>query len=175
MKRLPIFALALAFLVLGNADVAAQKKVKEKEAEAHTKVLKNDKDAKKRLSAAQELYKIAEVKAAYVRPSTPVLIVAFKSDADVMVRVAAGNVLRVCEPEGKDVIPTVIEVIKNDKEGNGILTVGCLILAAFGKDAKEAIPIIQDIKKREEAKDQKVRDGNLLQACNTALQSLGRK
>src|SRR4051794_11370111 len=113
MQRLAIFLLALAFLGLSSADVAAQKKAKEKEAEMHAKTLKSDKDAKKRLAAAQELYNIAEVKVSYVRPHTAVLVEAFKSDSDPMVRVAAGNVLLICEPEAKDVVPTATEIVKN--------------------------------------------------------------
>ena len=175
MKRLVIFVAGFALLGLGTGDVAAQKKAKEKEAEAHAKTLKTDKDAKKRLTAAQEMYNIGELKAAYVRPHTAVLVEAFKGDSDPMVRMAAGNVLLVCEPAGKDVIPTVIEIVKNDKENNGVLAVAARVLAGYGKEAKDAIPALQAIKQREEAKeDPKTRDQNLLQAVNGALQSLGK-
>jgi hypothetical protein len=175
MKRLVIFLVGLVFLGISAGDAAAQKKAKEKEAEMHAKTLKSDKDAKKRLAAATALYEIAEVKVSYVQPHTAILVTALKADADAMVRVAAGRVLQICEPEGKDVIPTLSELIKNDKENGAVLAIAVSILGNYGKDAKDAIPAIQDIKKREEAKeDPKTRDQNLLQAVNQALQNLSK-
>src|SRR5262249_7733293 len=120
--------------------------------------------------AAQELQRIGNVRAKDARPATEVLVEAFQKDADGNVRVAAGNALRSCEPESKLVLPAVLEVLKNDKEGGGVLATAARLAGDFGKEAKDAAPFLAEIKKREEAKDEKTRDGNLLQAVNTALQ-----
>jgi len=175
MKRLVIFVVALAVSALGSGPAVAQKKPLEKEAEMHAKALDTDKDAKKRLAAANELYRIAEKKVSYVRPHSDVLIKAFKGDSDAMVRLAAGNVLLVCEPEGKDVIPVATKIVENEKEGNAILGVAARILGNYGKAAQDAIPGLQAIRAREMAKeDPKTRDQQLLQAVNQALQSLAK-
>lgn len=179
MKRVVIFAVTLAFLSLSGTDSAAQdkkKKPKELEAEKLAKTLKSDKDGKARLAAAQELYKIAELKAAYVRPQTEILVDAFKGDSDAKVREAAGNVLLACEPDAKEVVPAAKKIAENLKEPNPVLTVAARLLGAYNTaEAKDAIPALQELKKREEAKeDQKLRDQNLLQAVNQALQSLSK-
>jgi hypothetical protein len=175
MNRLVIFILALAFVALTGSDAPAQKKAKEKEAEMHAKALKSEKDAKKRQSAAQGLYDIAEIKASYVRPHTAALVEAYKSDSDAGVRVTCANALIICEPDPKDVVKTALEIIKNQKEPNSVLAATARILAAFPKESQDGIPALQDLKKREEAKeDPKTRDQQLLQAVNGALQRLSK-
>lgn len=173
MKRLVIFALAFAFLALNSTSVPAQKKAKD--AEMYAKTLKSDTDAKKRVEAAKKLYEIGEIKASHVKPHVAIIVEAFKGDADPFVRAAAGSVLLVCEPDGKDVIPTVIEIVKNEKENGAVLAVAARVLNTFGKDARDAVPALQEIKKREEAKeDPKTRDQNLLQAVNQAIGNLAK-
>jgi hypothetical protein len=163
--------LVAGILVLGSStDLGAQSKKKKEEVDKLVATLKNDKDAKKRQEAAQGLQRIAEVRAKDAQPAAAALAEAFAKDADGNVRVAAGNALRATEPDAKLVVPIVLEILKNDKEGGGVLAIAALLAADMGKEAKEAAPLLQEIKKREEAKDQKARDGNLLNAVNTALQ-----
>src|SRR4051794_31000033 len=111
MQRFLIVILALGFMGLSSSEVSAQKK--KKEVDKLILVLKNDKDAKKRLEAAQELYRIGEVRSSDARPATEVLVELFKKDPDGNVRVAAGNVLRVAEPDATLVLPTVLDILKN--------------------------------------------------------------
>lgn len=175
MRQLLLMLLAAGILVTaGTADLGAQTKKKKEQVDKLIATLKTDKDAKKRLEAAQELQRIGEVRAKDAQPAADVLVEAFLKDGDGNVRVAAGTALRVIEPDAKQVLPAVLQVLKNDKEGNGVLAVAALLAATLGKEAKEAAPLIAEIKKREEAKDEKSRDGNLLNAVNTALQYLGK-
>jgi hypothetical protein len=175
MKRLVILVLALAWVAGSTSEAPAQKKAKEKEAEMHAKTLKEAKDAKKRQAAADGLYAIAEVKASYVRPHTTVLVDAYKGDSDAGVRVTCANTLMVCEPDPKTVVPVALDIIKNLKEPNTVLAATARLLAAFPKDSQDGIPALQELKKREEAKeDPKLRDQQLLQAVNAALQRLAK-
>lgn len=175
MRQFLLMFLAAGILVTtGAADLNAQAAKKKEQLDKLIATLKSDKDAKKRLEAAQELQRIGQVRAKDGRPATEVLVEAFQKDADGNVRVAAGNALRAIEPDSKLVLPAVLEILKNDKEGGGVLAVAALLAADFGKEAKEAAPLLAEIKKREEAKDEKTRDGNLLNAVNTALQYVGK-
>ncbi|MBY0526005.1 MAG: hypothetical protein K2R98_21605 [Gemmataceae bacterium] len=167
MNRWLILVLALGFLGLSSGEAAAQKKKKEVDAAIAALA---DKDPKKRAEAAQQLQRIGEVRASDARPATEALVKALKSDADGNVRVAAGNALRVVEADPKLVLPTVFEVLKDLNQPNGVLAVTALLAAEFGGMAKEAVESLKAIQARENAKDEKQRDGNLLQAVNTALQ-----
>jgi len=173
MKRFLVLLLAVGYLGLSNGPVAAQKK--KKEVDAAVKTMTTDKDPKKRAEAAQELQKIGEVRASDARPATEWLVKVLKEDTDSNVRVAAGNALRVVEPDPALVLPTVLALLKDDKQPNGVLAVSALLAADFGAKAKEAAPSLVDIIKREQAKDEKQRDGNLINAANTALQSVNKK
>jgi hypothetical protein len=167
--------LAAGILVTaGAADSSAQSKKKKEQVDKLISILKTDKDAKKRLEAAQELQRIGEVRAKDAQPAAEALVEAFRKDGDGNVRVAAGTALRTLEPDPKLVLPAVLDVLKNDKEGNGVLASAALLAATLGKEAKEAAPLMAEIKKREEGKDEKTRDGNLLNALNIGLQSVGK-
>jgi hypothetical protein len=137
----------------------------------YAKVLKSDKSAERRLEAARELATIAKLKVSYVQPHTAVLVDAFKSDKDTMVRAAAGSALLNYEADAKEVVPAVLEVVKNDKEPGAVLAVAARLAAAY--QAKDAVPALEALKKREEAADDpKMRDQRLLQAVIQALRAL---
>jgi HEAT repeat protein len=175
MRQWLLMFLAAGILATaGAADLGAQAKKTKEQVDKLIATLKTDKDAKKRQEAAQELQRIGEIRAKDGKPATEALVEAFRKDGDGNVRVAAGNALRAIEPDPKLVLPALLEVLKNDKEGNGVLTTASLLAAVLGKEAKESAPLIAEIKKREEAKDEKARDGNLLNAVNTALQNIGK-
>lgn len=171
MKRLLILFFAFATLLGTRSDAAAQKLAKE--ADLFAKTLKTDKDAAKRLDAARELAGIAKLKVSYVKPHTAVLLETFQADSDTMVRVAAGSVLLAFEAERDEVVPVVLALVKDDKQPGPVLAVGARLAAAY--QAKDAVPSLDALKKREEAKDDpKVRDQRLLQAINQALRTLSK-
>ncbi|MBL8797828.1 MAG: hypothetical protein JNM56_28280, partial [Planctomycetia bacterium] len=90
-----------------------------------------------------------------------------------MVRAAAGTTLLAFAADPKEVVPVVTEIVKNDKEPGTVLAVAARLAAAH--QAKDLIPDLQALKKREEAKDDpKLRDQRLLQAVNQALQILAK-
>jgi hypothetical protein len=171
MKRLVSSVSVLALLALGWDQAVAQKLARE--ADLFAKTLKSDKDAAKRLDATRELAGIAKLKVSYVKPHTAVLLEAFQADSDTMVRVAAGSVLLAFEAERDEVAPVVLTIVKDDKQPGGVLAVAARLAAAYG--VKDAVPALEMLKKREEAKDDpKIRDQRLLQAIQQALRTLSK-
>ena len=171
MKRLVIFVVSIAALSASRSEVTAQKLAKE--ADLFAKTLKTDKDVNKRLEAARELAGIAKLKVSYVKPHTAVLLEAFQADSDSMVRGAAGSVLLAFEAERDEVVPVILTIVKDDKQPGGVLAVAARLAAMY--QAKDAVPALEMLKKREEAKDDpKIRDQRLLQAITQALRSLSK-
>ena len=169
MKTAVVVVSVLAASLLTGRIAPAQKLARD--AEMCAKVLKTDKDPERRLSAARELADIAKVKAAYVQAHTGILLEALRSDRDTGVRVGAGTTLLAFAAAPKEVAPLALELLKNDKEPGAVLAVSARLAAAY--QAKDAIPHLQALKTREEAKDDpKLRDQRLLQAVNLALQML---
>lgn len=177
MKRTFGLALTIAVLAwLSGSDAPAQSKKIKDQVDKLVGALKSEKDPMKRVQAAQELQRIAEVRAKDGKPATEALVNAFRKDADGNVRVAAGSALRYLEADPTLVLPAVLDTLKNyNNEGNGVLAIAAFLAAEFGKEAKDAGPFLAEIKKREEAKEEKARDGNLINAVNTALQYVNKQ
>jgi len=168
MKSHLILAMGVALLLFG-ADAAAQKVAKD--AELFAKVLRTDKDPERRLQATRELAGIARLKVSYVQPHTGLLLDTLRQDSDTAVRVGAGNVLLAFEADAQAVVPTVLALLKNNKEPGAVLAVCARLAGAY--QARDAIATLQALRDREAAKDDpKLRDQRLLQAVNQALQAL---
>jgi hypothetical protein len=171
MRRLILLIAFLAGFFLSEPRAFAQQLAKD--AERYAQTLKNDKDPDRRAQAARNLADLAAVKVALVRPHTATLLEALTRDRDTQVRAAAGAALLAYDPDSKEVVPVVLAILKNDQEPGAVLAVSARLAAAH--KAKDAVPALQALKQREEAKDDpKLRDQRLVQALNQALQVLSK-
>jgi hypothetical protein len=171
MQRTLMLACAVIGLALTGSTLLAQTTAKD--AARFAEMLKSDKDAEKRIFAARELASIAKIKVAYLQPHTALLVKTLQQDSDPLVRAAAGTTLLAFAAEPKEVLPAIAEIVKNDKEPGPVLAVAARLAAAY--QAKDLIPDLQMLKKREEAKeDPKLRDQRLLQAVNQAIAILSK-
>lgn len=138
------------------------------------KALKTSKDPKVRAQAANDLAYLAQVRVTFVKPAVPTLIESLKTDSDAGVRKAVIDTLALVNADPKEVIPLFLDILKNDKEPNQVLQATASTLQVFGAAGKEALPHLQAIQKRENAKDEKQRDRNLLQSVNECIQILSK-
>jgi HEAT repeat protein len=160
MKRL-IVCLTCLILAIGGA-VSAQTK---QEVEALIKTLKTSKDAKARAAAANSLRDIADVRTVLARPAEGALTDALKDDSG-EVRAAAVLALGRLEPYKKDRLPGLIGMLKEGEPG---LVNAMTMLGQTEGGAKDAIPLIEDIVKKEAAKPDNMRNGDLINRGNQAL------
>jgi len=160
MKKLVVECLGCLLLSGTNLGAAPKKE----DVPDLIKALKTSKDAKVRAQAADDLGYIAQIRVAFAKPAIPALVEALKSDPDAGVRKAAADTLSLVNPDPKDVMALFLDILKNDKEPNIVLQAVAACLQIYpGETIKDALPHLLEIQKRESAKDEKVRDQNLLQ------------
>jgi HEAT repeat protein len=164
MKRL-IIALTCLVLVIGGAAGQTAKDVEEQ-----IKILKTSKDAKQRVDACNELGELAQVKLSLVRPAVPHLLTALK-DAEVEVRKAAISTLGFIEPYPREWVPNLLPLLA-DGEAREVRLGAVGILGAVETGAKEAIPLLEAIQKKENDKAEDQRDNDLINAAGQALEGI---
>ncbi|MGE3806837.1 MAG: HEAT repeat domain-containing protein [Gemmataceae bacterium] len=125
-------------------------------------------DAKERVTALQELSKIAQVKVSFTKVAIPGVIESLK-DADGGVRREAAITLSYLQADPKVAVPPLHEALK-DKDGN-IRRAVADTLAEFGGEAKEALPTLLEIQKELAAlpKEDQQKIGDLIQSINRAV------
>lgn len=166
MKRLLV---ALTCLVLTVGGVASAQTAKQKEeVDGLIKALKTAKDPKQRAGAANALTDIAMVRTALARPAEDALIGALK-DENPEVRGAAVRTLTLLEPYKKDRIVNLLPLLK-DGEPRDTRATAVDMLGRTEGGAKDAIPLIEEILKKEGEKAENMRDGDLI---NRSVQALG--
>ena len=170
MKKL-IIALSCVLLALGGSGVSAQS-AKEKEIEGYIKTLESDKDAKKRAAAANAIGEVAQLKFKLAKPAEPALLKGVK-DGDAGVRRASVMALAYFDTDPQMLVPMLVGLL-DEKQDRTVRVAAAGTLGALGRKAKDAVPVLAEIKKKEDAKDQKMRDGELLGRVNQALQSIGK-
>jgi HEAT repeat protein len=165
MKRLLV---VLTCLVLAAGGGVRAQTAKEKErVEALIKVIKTSKDAKQRAGAANEIADIGQVRLVLARPAEAALIDAMKDDSP-EVRGAAARTLTLFEPYKKDRIPNLLGLLK-DGEPRDTRINAITMLGQTEGGAKEAIPLLEEIVKKEADKAENMRDGDLINRSNQAL------
>lgn len=137
MIRRAVLCLGLFVLSLLTADFAAAQSKKVAE------LIKglSDKDAKGRISAADDIGDLATVKLADAKMAMPMLRNLLQRDPEPGVRKAALEALGKIEPESY--VDMLLDTFKKDKDQ----TVRLAVVAEIGKlrkDAKEALPILYD-------------------------------
>src|SRR5262245_64847278 len=106
------FAAVLGLLLI--APLTALAETKEEQARLYLADL-NSKDLKVRLTAIEELGKLAQLKASYGRPAIPYLLEGLK-DREARVRAAAALALGRVDPEADQAVEPLLKLVKNEKE-----------------------------------------------------------
>jgi HEAT repeat protein len=119
------------------------------------------KDAKTRITAAEELGHIGQVKKSLTEPAVPALIDALH-DSDAGVRKAAANSLGKVDPDVKLAVPPLTDALKD--KASPVRQAAAGALGLIGPDAKEAIPALRDA--------QKDSDRAVSRAANMAIQRI---
>lgn len=160
--------LLLGLLLSLGSTVAAQQAAKNKAGVDNLiKVLKTSKDAKQRAAAARDLGETALIRVSLVQPAEPALIDALK-DADGEVRQAALQTLALLEPYRKNRVANLLELLK-EGEDPGTRAGAITMLGQIEGGVKEAVPLLEDIQKKELAKNEDMRNGDLLNRIAQAL------
>lgn len=133
--------------------------------------VKSDKDAKQRAAAAVELGKVAQTKAEQAQPAIPALVAAV-NDEDVDVRKAALTALTFAKPQPQDMMPALIGSLKNIREDKGVRLTVLGMLAAYGPNAREALPFLEFMHQRESKKAEDDRDKELFTKLTETLEAI---
>jgi HEAT repeat protein len=134
----PLIAALGCFLLAGPILTAA---TKEEEVAKYVKDL-NNKDAKVRKNAAEEIGKIAQVKASAAKNALQPLIDALKDSSSVVREAAAVAVGRLDEPS--DAVPALVKLIKDEKEMT-VRIAAARGLGQMGSGAKDAVPTLREV------------------------------
>jgi HEAT repeat protein len=139
MKRL--MALALAGLLATGLTVRADKA---EDAAKYTETLKKGKDAKAKATAAEEIGKLAQIKADYGRDAVPLLVEALK-DKDATLREKAALALGRCDPETEVAMKPLLKLVTSEKEDVKVRTAAAEALGLMGQNAKDAVKEMREV------------------------------
>lgn len=142
------FAKALAAVALFNGVLSLSLTTEayasnESDAKKYTKDLKTSKDAKVRVTALNELGRLAAIMTSYVADALPSIYEAL-DDKDAGVRAAAARCLGSCDQPVDKVVPALVKVLKDDKD-EGVKIGALKGLSAMGNNAKAALPEIRKL------------------------------
>lgn len=129
-------------------------------------LLKNSKNAKERADAATALGNRGAIRATDVEGAVEPLQEALTKDTDAGVRSAAAKALGQISPDAEKTVPLLVDAL-----GDKAMAVKLSVmdaLAAYGQQAKAALPKLREI-----AKDKT--DKKLSQAANIAIKSIAGK
>jgi HEAT repeat protein len=148
-------ALAAVALFNGMLVVCVREEVlaadKAAEAKKYLEDLRKAKDAKTKVTALQELGKLAAVQKSLATDALPDIYKAL-DDKDAGIRAAAALCLGQCDEPAEKAIPLLTKMLKNDKEDEAVRIGAARGLASMGPTAKEALPTLRDIAKSEDKK-----------------------
>jgi HEAT repeat protein len=161
--RLFLASFGLVCLLTGQVATAA---TKEEEVARYVKDLKS-KDANVRKTAAEEIGKIAQVKASAAKPALQPLLDALKDSSTSVREAAALAVGRLDEPT--DAVPPLTKLLKDDKD-MAVRVAAARGLGQMGAAAQEALPTLRDVwtAAREAGRSQQ----KLTQATRDAMEAI---
>jgi HEAT repeat protein len=105
-------AAGLFGLVLADGANAAGKK---EEAKKYHEQLKTATDARKKITALEELGKLGQIMKVLAEPAVPDIFLALE-DKDPAVRRAAAEALGKCDPDPKQAVPALLKLLKEDSD-----------------------------------------------------------
>jgi HEAT repeat protein len=158
-----IAAIALGCVLNPSVAVAA---TKEEQVAKYVKDLKS-KDAGVRKTAAEEIGKIAQVKASAAKPALDPLLDALKDSSSAVREAAALAVGRL--DEAKDAVPALTRLVKDEKD-MAVRVAAARGLGQMGSAAQEAVPTLREV--WEAAKEAGRSQQRLAQATRDAMESI---
>jgi hypothetical protein len=153
-----------------NAIAGSLEGIRDRLANGYAVTLGQDKQAKARAAAAAELTKLGQEKIERIKPYIPHLLEALK-DSDAAVRQAALAGLPVAKPEPQELVPALIDRLKNIREERSVRLAIVELLGVFGPNAADAVPYLEVWQQRETKKD-KDRDKEMLDKLAQALEAI---
>jgi HEAT repeat protein len=123
----------------------------EEDAKKYTYDLKHGKDAKTKITALQELGKLAALQRKLVADALPDIYKALE-DKDAGIRAAAAQCLGQCDEPSSKAVPALMKLLKDEKEDEAVRIGATRGLASMGPSAKEAVPTLRQIIKSEDKK-----------------------
>jgi HEAT repeat protein len=162
MRNLSAAVLTGLLVVLSTAPAAT----KEEEVTRYVKDLQS-KDAIVRKTAAEEIGKIAQVRASAAKPALQPLLDALKDSSSSVREAAALAVGRLDEPT--DAVPALAKLLKDDKD-LAVRVAAARGLGQMGSAARDALETIRDVgmAAREAGRSQQ----RLAQACRDAGEAI---
>jgi len=136
------------YLCVRQEAIAADR---EADAKKYGEDLKKSKDAKVKVTALQELGKLAALKKTLVEDALPDIYKALE-EKDANVRAAAAFCLGQCDEPTDKAVPLLMKMLKNDKEDESVRIGAAKGLASMGSGAKEALPTLREIQKNTDKK-----------------------
>jgi HEAT repeat protein len=166
-KALATIALfnGMLFICVREELIAADKRA---EAKRYLEDLRTAKTAKTRVTALQELGKLAALQKSLAADALPDIYKALE-DKDPGVRAAAAVCLGQCDEPTEKAVPPLMKMLKDDKEDERVRVGAANGLAAMGTNAKEALPTLRML-----AKD-KNKKSNLVKAAKQATKAIAGK
>jgi hypothetical protein len=104
-----------------------------------------DPDPKTRISAVEDLGHLAEVKLDDAKPAIPALLKSLK-DRDAGVRRAVIAAMEKIEPDPKDYVPALTELLKKERDAT-VRLAAVRTLGQIGPPAKSAVSTLKDLQK----------------------------
>src|SRR5262249_55578361 len=158
--RVVLLAAGFGFF-LSLAAGSSYAEPKKDDVPALLKALKSG-NAKKRISAAEELGHIGAVRAADAKDAVPVMLEMLKDDGNAGVRKAVAAALGRIDPDPEKAVPVFISALK-DKDA-GVRAAVATSLGQMGADAKDAVPALKQA--------QNDKDRGVKRAASMALRSI---
>lgn len=166
VKAMALVALFNGALYLSVREEAVAGE-KDEEAKRYTEQLRKGKDAKSKVTALQELGRLAQIKKSLIKDALPDVYKAVE-DKDAGVRAAAAEALGKADEPYEKAGDILVKLLKDDKEDT--VKIGAMRgLSAMREAAKGALPTIRGIVK-DTAGDKKSKLGA---AAKDALKAIG--
>ncbi|GIW85539.1 MAG: hypothetical protein KatS3mg107_1199 [Gemmataceae bacterium] len=143
--------LVMGLVYLGSAPEAVRA-AQLKEAKKYTDQLKSARTGKEKVTALQELGRLAVIQKSLVAEALPYIYKALE-DKDPEVRGAAAHCLGQCDEPAEKVVPLLHNLLKDEKQPEVVRIGAARGLAAMGGQAKAALPTLRNIAKNADKKD----------------------
>jgi len=132
------------------------------------------KDAKDRIAAVRNIGRLGRLKASYAKDAVEPLIMLVKQEKDAKVRAEAAVTLGAIDPEDKEAVTTLIEVLKDEKTDKGVRAACATGLGTMGAKSKDALPLLREVAKMAK-KDQDKKLGKAAGGAAKAIQAQAKK
>lgn len=169
MRRLVVIGLVGALLGIGYlGELTAQTPKKEEMPKFIATAKDKNKSASDRIAAVRNIARLGRLKASYAKDAVEPLIMMVKKEDDSKVRAEAALALGAIDPEEKEAVTTLIDVLKDEKTDKGVRAACVTALGTLGGKSKDAIPVLKEV----QAMAKKDKDKKLGKAAGGALKSI---